>query len=492
MSEESDNSEEIHRKHHKKHKKKTSNKEDAERDAVTESTSKRRKKNKHTSKEEEKYGKEKKSHNKDSANEKSSNKSRHKESPRKDNSTDEGRSSHRKHKRKDVNQDELDASMEGEEISSRKSHRREKVAEAEETHEYGSRKSAKEKEAGDEYSLINQKNIEALNKYNPLMSFLDLHIEPLKPILLNTKQYDMAYARWITGGTEFTRAILAVSLAFLEDRKFSSHSSLLDLVENFRKNYSLPDELVDSLKKLSDNELLEAMHKDNEVKNAIGDFMLRSMLKSRAVMSRWGEDVETVTLVEWEEMANVMGVDIEVYLNRGSTKKAYKAADNYQENNSMRFLVEDNAIGIFYTVEQARDAGCKTEADEIEAKNYKDRLNEKLMNEPKIDQETGSKLQSKKDYIEILETIVSQLRGKEKLKSLNEVKNQLDTQTFGTWEKLKMKAWNELDTLIDEHLKEETKSGNKRLCNICKKSPPSDKLYEIDCGHLIDMNCLRE
>jgi len=342
----------------------------------------------------------------------------------------------------------------------------------------GSNKKHSSNEA-DEYTSINQRNIEILNKYNPRMNFLDLHIEPLKAILFD-RESNISYAYWITGGNSFIRAMMAAAFTFFEDQRLNKRSSLADLIEST----ILPSELIKSLSQLKDKKMIEAINEDEKVKNHLGDFILRSILKSSAVENCWGPDVTSITSIEWEAISQLTSADIEVYSYKEElTRTLYEVPGLCKKNDTMRFLVDNNAIGILYTTEQAKGVGHNTKYDSKYIKEYEDIRNK--LRESRINIEVDHRSKKRKDYIEVLETVITELGGKE---VLNDIRDQLDNQDLDHWDKLKAQTRKKLNKLIENYI-EEAKNAE---CNKCKAGIPSYKLHKMSCKHFLDMDCIKK
>jgi hypothetical protein len=321
----------------------------------------------------------------------------------------------------------------------------------------------------DEYTSINKKNIEALNKYNPRMNFLDLCIESFKKIIFD-------YGYYITGGTPFTRAMVAAAFTFFEDQRLNERTALGDLIESAL----LPNELINSLNKLKDKNIIEAIREESKVKNDLGDFMLRSILKFPAVENRWGQDIDSISSIEWEAIAQITSSDIKVYSWKEQlTKVVYEVPDVHQKNDTMRFLVDYNSICILYTTEQTERAGHYIESNEQFSGQYDDKVAD--IKESRVDY----KLEKMRDYIEVLENGINEL-GAEKV--LKVIRNQLGSQSLGEWDKLKMETLSELNNFIINNI-EETKSN---ICDNCNSVFPLYKLHEMSCKHFLDVDCIKK
>jgi len=302
-------------------------------------------------------------------------------------------------------------------------------------------------------------------------SFLNLSIEPIKRIELDD---NIEYAHWINSENEYTSAIQAASIAFLEQIRLYSNSSLSIMRGSSRFEYlskaDIPSDMFEELKKCKNVEIVELIRKNNKMKDVIGNFMLKCIEVNTKVQKYTESGMEIMLPIIWDTIAQVVCTNVEVYTREENSMEKLELKKTIYRHRGfpyfvvpLRFMLESASVAILYTSEEAERAGYKKQPTN-----------------------RGIEVQRQKceDYISILEDVFI-LNNEEKLRSLESLKENLEKPKTATWDDIKEEAKNE----IKELFKERTAS---KKCEMCNKKKLSDKFIKLDCKHNVDIICLQK
>eukprot|EP00826_Nyctotherus_ovalis_P002269 TRINITY_DN10439_c0_g2_i13.p1 TRINITY_DN10439_c0_g2~~TRINITY_DN10439_c0_g2_i13.p1 ORF type:complete len:164 (-),score=26.09 TRINITY_DN10439_c0_g2_i13:459-881(-) len=104
-------------------------------------------------------------------------------------------------------------------------------------------------------------------------------------------------------------------------------------------------------------------------------------------------------------------------------------------------------------------------------------------------------IQKYNDYISILESGLAKLKegSKVELHSLNSFKQNLNNPKANKLDNMREAAKNEIIDLFHNKLKTSLDTDRKvKECDMCCKEFPYNKLIAVDCGHSIDLVCLKK